>query len=66
MLASRVLLGEVHAVGQRGEDAVRLVEPDVAVVTDAQQLHVHAAAIGDLALIVGEHGLRVGGEAIRT
>ena len=52
-------------MGQRGEDAVRLVEADVAIVADAQQLNVHAAAIGDLALIIGKHGLRVGGEAVR-
>ena len=59
------LLRERYLVRARREGVRRLVEAYVAIVADAQELQVDAAAIGDGALIGVEHRLRIGGEAVR-
>ena len=56
------LLGQVHAVGAQIKGIVGLVEADVTVMTDAQQLQIHAAHAADdlvVALALG-FGVHVG------
>ena len=57
------LFREDDIVGEGREEVARFIKADVAVMTDAQKLKIDAAALADLALVLGEHRLGIGGKA---